>query len=868
MYEYRRWVLAVGVILAVGGCDGDADGGDAGPVEDARVVMDGEPMGPEDAGLLCESDRDCDDGDFCNGAERCAPSNMEAGSDGCVAGEPPCDAETEICDETADRCDLDECSDGGDADGDGDARPACGGQDCDDSQAAVSSLNNEVCDELGVDEDCDPSTIHSEAAGAEDGDVDGDGAIDAMCFNPRPDGTENRGLDCNDRSADVRPGVLDGCDGVDTDCDGVIDEDPDRVFYEDVDGDGYGVVSSTLRACEAPPGWAVASGDCNDANRNINPGNPEICNGIDDDCSGVVDDPAAPATCDCVDGTTQACGPSTDVGACTFGTSTCVGGAWGPCVGAVSPTAETCNGADDDCDGRTDDADGDIAAGDPGTTGAITYYRDVDGDGYGDPAMSENRCTPRTGWVLRAGDCDDLVGTTHEMAAERCDGTVDDDCDGVVDEGCDCTNGATRRCGTTDVGRCQYGTETCTMGRWGACSGNIEPAPSETCDAADEDCDGLTNDADPDIAMADISVTGATIYYRDRDGDTYGDATPVRRCSGGPGWSLISTDCDDTRMHVNEGAPELCDMARLDEDCDGDENEDCFCVDGETDTCGTTDVGNCTTAELTCMSGAYPSCPAVQPETEVCGGGDEDCDGLTDDADPSIATGDPSVTGATLYYRDMDGDGRGDPAVTRRRCSPAAGWVVHGDDCDDGNSARSPQIVEADRPCDGVDNDCDGTVDEAGSDEVACYRDFDGDGFGRTATTHPDGTHCACPSGWVPAPGDCLDSNADVSPGQTRYFSAAHTGRAPGPAVSCSTYGFPPTTLCYSWDYDCSGTADPAPVGTPCLGSPGACTGRRGPSSSSHSGADCGSSVWHMGGCAGGISCTTRSAGNQDLACR
>ncbi|MEQ8458477.1 MAG: putative metal-binding motif-containing protein [Sandaracinaceae bacterium] len=772
---------------------GDGVSPDGGVDEpDGRVTMDGETPPPADTGPQCESDRGCDDGDYCNGTERCLPGSAEAGPNGCAPGAPPCDEATEICDEAADRCTLDECNDGGDADGDGDARIACGGNDCDDTNGMVYSTAQEVCDAMGVDEDCEPATIRSETPGLEDGDADDDGFVDDACFNTRPDGTENRGRDCDDGAADVNPGItLDGCNGVDDDCDGMIDEDPDFIFYQDIDGDGFGVVSTTVTACSAPPGFTLMSGDCDDTRASVNPGNAEICNGIDDDCSGLADDPAPPDTCDCTNGSPQTCG-TTDVGACSTMTVTCSGGMWPTCT-FQDPQLERCGGGDRDCDGLTDDADPDIASGSPSVTGAIVYYRDADADGYGDPGASENRCSPRAGYVLQAGDCDDTVATTHDRAAELCDGTVDDDCDGTVDEGCDCTNGTTRRCGMTDVGRCQYGTETCMAGRWQACSGHVDPAPYETCGAEDEDCDGLTNDADPGIASGDISLTGATVYYRDADGDMYGDGTmPSRRCTAAAGWVLVTGDCDDTRMGSNPGAMESCAAGMRDEDCDMVVDEGCGCTNGETQTCGTTNVGDCSSMTVTCAAGAWPTCRFQDPEPEICGGGDEDCDGLSNDNDPSIAMGDPGVTGATLYYRDMDGDGEGDPMNTIRRCSAMAGWVLVGGDCDDSNPSRGSMLTEAPFACDGIDNDCDSRVDEDPNPEVCgggdedCdglsndddpdiaagdrmmtgatlyYRDMDGDGYGISAVSR---NRCGPATGWSTLIEDCDDSRTSRSPG-------------------------------------------------------------------------------------------------------
>jgi hypothetical protein len=98
------------------------------------------------------------------------------------------------------------------------------------------------------------------------------------------------GTDCNDANAMINPGAVDVCgDGIDNDCDGMIDEGGITTYYADCDADGYAPMgtpgvdscvppSTTLTGCTGAGHWTTrapndaASSDCNDANPAVNPG--------------------------------------------------------------------------------------------------------------------------------------------------------------------------------------------------------------------------------------------------------------------------------------------------------------------------------------------------------------------------------------------------------------------------------------------------------------------------------------------------------------------------------------------------------------------------------------------------------------------
>ena len=114
-------------------------------------------------------------------------------------------------------------------------------------------------------------------------DLDGDGA----------DADTTGGADCDDSLTNIGPDVIETCDGVDDDCDGLVDEGDASdalTWYLDSDDDDYGDRGLSTTACEKPDGYVSNSSDCDDGDEDINPGATEQCNFVDDDCDLVVDE--------------------------------------------------------------------------------------------------------------------------------------------------------------------------------------------------------------------------------------------------------------------------------------------------------------------------------------------------------------------------------------------------------------------------------------------------------------------------------------------------------------------------------------------------------------------------------------------------
>ena len=222
------------------------------------------------------------------------------------------------------------------------------------------------------------------------------------------------------------------CNGIDDDCDGETDEEASdcTTYYQDPDGDGYGLGNGECLCVEPVGSWVTVGGDCNEMITTVNPGVAEACNGIDDNCDGATDDLGALG---CVphylDKDEDHYGVDGEVQCLCAGAD-----GWAPEAGdcndykpTVNPGAdESCDSIDNDCDGATDEVD---------AVDCHPFFLDQDGDGYGVTEKVKCLCGP-TGVFLAAkpNDCNDTDFLVHPDAPEICNG-ADDNCNGTKDEG-------------------------------------------------------------------------------------------------------------------------------------------------------------------------------------------------------------------------------------------------------------------------------------------------------------------------------------------------------------------------------------------------------------------------------------------------
>jgi hypothetical protein len=641
-----------------------------------------------------------------------------------------------------------------------------------------------------------------------DSDNDGFGNLSMTTQNcGQPVGYVANSTDCDDTNNQINPNATEVFDGIDNNCDLVIDEGFTlTTYYEDLDGDNYGSSVSIQSVTNPGTGYSLVSGDCDDNNNLINPNATEICDGIDNNCDLNIDE-NLPTFTYYLDADNDGFG---DLNFTTTDCSVPAGYSVNSldCNDAnnqINPNATDipANNIDEDCSG----ADAPLV---PLQLGIYEFTQPS-----GCPVTATSVTTQPTTATFSVFSS---IGVNCQAA-----GNVFNNNDWNTTTTIDLTEYVefsitANQCQSLNLDRVAFnhrcsatgGTPTwyvrSSLDNYATDLGTGISGNNNNQNLDDTVTLGAAFDAVSNVTfrfyLTGIGTTGATFrfdnvslygnaiaitpqtFYADTDNDGFGDlAVDSLSCSIPVGFVLNSTDCNDADSLINPNTVWFLD-ADLDTfgdasisivsctqpsgyvldstDCNDNDNQITgsimYYVDADNDT-----YGDFATGALFCTN---PGAGYVTNSTDcddtnnaIFPGATEICDGIDNDCVGGIDNGLTFVT----YYVDADLDGFGTGAGQSLCTNPGAGFAIVAGDCNDTDDQINPDSPEV---CDGIDNDCAGGIDN-GLTFVTYYVDADNDTYG----TGTGQSLCANPgAGFVTVGGDCNDNNNQIYPGATEVL--------------------------------------------------------------------------------------------------